>query len=872
MRRFWTADHARAVLAAALLFVAEKADAASWPQVALRRRLDGLSNPVHIAHSNDRSGRLFVVEQRGRIRVVRDGALRAAPFLDISARVSCCGERGLLSVAFPPNFSSRGHFYVDYTDVNGDTAISRFRVSAAEADVADAASEEILLRIPQPYPNHNGGQLAFGPDGFLYVGMGDGGSGGDPQNNAQNPGSLLGKLLRIDVEGIETPYSVPPSNPFVGKMAYRPEIWALGLRNPWRFSFDRRTRDLWIGDVGQGSWEEVDFQSASSPGGENYGWRIMEGTACYNPATCSPSGLVLPVTAYPHSRGDCSVTGGFRYRGLSYAGLYGIYFYADYCTGRLRGLRPTGTGWETHEFLAPGFSVSTFGEDEAGELYLSDYDGGVLYQVTDAAGASSVLTVPVVVDALGAGGARFTSELTLGNRGTTPASLAVTYTPAASLGASGGGTVTEPLAAGRQETIPDAVAWLRQKGLPIPATADQGGALRIAATGASAGDVVYASVRTTAASGSGRAGLAYPALGLDDVADPSVVLFGLRESAEFRSNVALVNAADPAEGSTSVFRVTLTSGDPADVRSVALEPLALAAGQWLQLNRVLSQAGMRNGWATVERMDGADPFYAYGVVNDNVTNDGSFVPAVPAGRTSRFLMLPVAVAAARFTTEAVLTNPGTSPLTLRAGNSGPVTLGPGEQRFIPDVLRFSGYAGGSPANPVPVRTETGLAAGFLAGARTYAPAPGGGGFGLFYPAVPFEDAATSEAWIYGLRQDGLVRSNLAFSNVEAIGPAPPGATIPLDLSADVFDGSTGLLSGSVAVSLDGSIPDWKQLNAVLSGFGLSNGYARIRADASGRRPFVVYGVVNDGAFPGEGTSDGSYLTMSQPLAPSPFPP
>jgi glucose/arabinose dehydrogenase len=521
---------------------------APWPEVRLVRKIGGLSSPVHLTHAGDRSGRLFVVEQRGRIRIIKDGALLPEPFLDITGRVSCCGERGLLSAAFGPHFGEIGDFYVDYTDLNGDTTISRFSALPAGSDTANPASEQVVLKIPQPFSNHNGGQLAFGPDGYLYVGTGDGGSGGDPQNNAQNAASLLGKILRIDVQSGVDPYLVPSSNPFVGNPAYRPEIWALGLRNPWRFSFDRVTRDLWIGDVGQSAWEEVDFQPASSRGGANYGWRVMEGNHCYNPATCSTAGLVLPVAEYPHSGGDCSVTGGFRYRGLSYAGLYGIYFYADYCTGRLRGLRATVPGWESHEFLLPGFSVSTFGEDEAGELYLADYGGGALYQVTDAAGAASVLVVPVVVDVLGAGGAHFASELTLGNRGSTPVSLAVTYTPAASLGASGGGTVNESLGVGRQETIPDAVAWLRQKGLSIPLTGDQGGSLRIVATGASAGDVVFASVRTTAPAGIGRAGLAYPALGREELADSSVVLFSLRETADFRSNLGLVNAGDPAGG------------------------------------------------------------------------------------------------------------------------------------------------------------------------------------------------------------------------------------------------------------------------------------------------------------------------------------
>jgi len=349
------------------------------------------------------------------------------------------------------------------------------------------------------------------------------------------------------------------------------------------------------------------------------------------------------------------------------------------------------------------------------------------------------------------------------------------------------------------------------------------------------------------------------------LADSAVVLFGLRETADFRSNLGLLNAADPAAGTSSILRVTLTSGDPADVRSVTLAPVTLAAGQWTQLNQVLQQAGMTNGWARVERVGGTDPFYAYAVVNDNATNDGSFVPPVAGGKKTNLQMLPVAVATAGFSTEAVLMNPGSSPLTLRAGNSGLVTLGPGEQRFIPDFLPFSGYAGRSPANAVPVRLDSGVAAGYFVGARTYAPAPGGGGYGLFYTALSTEDAVTKETWVYGLRQDGLARSNLAFSNVESNGPAPPGAAGPLALSADLFDGETGLLTGSVGVSLDGAVPDWKQINAVLSRFDLRSGYARVRFDGrNDLRRFIAYGVVNDGGAPTERTGDGAYVAMDVP--------
>jgi glucose/arabinose dehydrogenase len=364
-----------------------------WPEPVLSPLIVGLESPVEIARAGDGSGRLFVVEQRGRIRLFRDGAVLDRPFLDITDRVACCGERGLLSVAFPPNYSSKGQFYVNYTDRSGATVVARYSIGD-DSDVADRNSEEILLTIPQPYANHNGGQLAFGPvDGYLYVGTGDGGSGGDPQNNAQNPDSLLGKILRIDVESGVRPYTVPASNPYVQIPGYRPEIWALGLRNPWRFSFDQRTGDLYIGDVGQGQWEEVDFQASASAGGENYGWRIMEGSHCYNPQDCEPTGLVLPVAEYDHSSGWCSVTGGVVYRGQEYPRMEGVYFFADFCTGTIWGLKRDGSVWQSAILAEAGFPVSSFGQDDEGNIYVVHYYGEIyILSDTQTAEPTSTLT------------------------------------------------------------------------------------------------------------------------------------------------------------------------------------------------------------------------------------------------------------------------------------------------------------------------------------------------------------------------------------------------------------------------------------------------------------------------------------------------
>ncbi len=289
------------------------------------RVVGGLSGPLDLQSASGERGRLFVVEQAGRIRVIRAGALVAAPFLDLSARISSGGERGLLGLAFHPQFTSNGRFFVNYTDRNGDTHISEFRSTAPGGDAADAASEREIMFVRQPFANHNGGGLAFGPDGFLYIGLGDGGSGGDPQGNGQNLGTRLGKLLRIDINGA-TPYAVPPDNPFVSRSGALPEIWAYGLRNPWRFSFDRGTGDLYIGDVGQNTLEEIDVGLSSRRGGENYGWNTMEGSRCFNPSSgCNMSGLTLPVIDYGRSDGF-SVTGGVVYRGCRMPGLLGTLF------------------------------------------------------------------------------------------------------------------------------------------------------------------------------------------------------------------------------------------------------------------------------------------------------------------------------------------------------------------------------------------------------------------------------------------------------------------------------------------------------------------------------------------------------------------
>jgi glucose/arabinose dehydrogenase len=343
------------------------------PPVQLQRIASGLKHPVYLTNAGDGSGRLFIVEKPGTIRIVKGGALLPDPFLDLTSLVTSGGsEQGLLGVAFDPEYRTNGRFFVDYIDRNGNTAVARYRVSAGDPDKADPASGAVILGIDQPYPNHNGGDLAFGPDGYLYIGLGDGGSEGDPLGTGQRLDTLLGKILRIDVRGAA--YAVPADNPFVGKAGARPEIWAYGLRNPWRFSFDRQTGDLYIGDVGQDAYEEIDFQPAGSQGGQNYGWSIMEGFHPYHGS--ETAGLTLPVAEYPHTRGNCSVTGGYVYRGKAIPAMQGIYLFGDYCTGNTWVMRRTADGWQTADWFGMAVSISSFGEDEAGELYVLDYRGG----------------------------------------------------------------------------------------------------------------------------------------------------------------------------------------------------------------------------------------------------------------------------------------------------------------------------------------------------------------------------------------------------------------------------------------------------------------------------------------------------------------
>jgi len=374
-----------------------------WPLLSFTPATTNIFNqPVVITHAGDGSGRLFVVQQPGQILILQNGKVLAPPFLNISNRVSnSYPEQGLLGLAFPPGYSTKNHFYVDYTRVpDGAIVISRFFPTATNANVADANSEQILKVIPKPglittYNNHNGGQLAFGPDGYLYIGVGDGGSEGDPLNDGQKTNTLFGKLLRIDVESSVTPYAIPANNPFVNSNGYAPEIWAYGLRNPWRFSFDRQTGDLYIGDVGENRFEEVDFQPYGSAGGQNYGWNIMEGNSNYSVPVgfTNFTALTPPVATYSHVSLPTdlggAIIGGYVYRGPDAPRMNGMYFYGDFVAGWIWGLKASGTNWQNLALVTPDhppathFSISTFGDDDPGRLYVADYYKGKIYQIQD---------------------------------------------------------------------------------------------------------------------------------------------------------------------------------------------------------------------------------------------------------------------------------------------------------------------------------------------------------------------------------------------------------------------------------------------------------------------------------------------------------
>jgi glucose/arabinose dehydrogenase len=373
------------VLAFVIVVACNGYDAPVNPGVDPELRLDtvviGLSHPLFVAAPPNDQARLFIVERTGTIRIFKNGALLPTPFLDITSEVSSGSEQGILGMAFAPNYATSGRFFLNYVDPQVQSVISRFTVSA-NADVADPASEDTLLTIDQPGGDHNGGTVAFGPDGYLYTSIGDGGCCGDPNGHGQDRTELLGSVLRVDVSGA-TGYTIPATNPWHADATFRHELWSYGLRNPWRFSFDRTTGDLYLADVGDNTREEVNVVSHLSNGGENFGWRITEGSQCFNGNPCSTTGITMPVLDYGHDQG-CAVMGGYVYRGNAIPSLRGTYFYADYCSGFVRSFRYVGgavTDQKDYAFFS-GEQPNSFGEDAAGELYITT-EGGNVYRIVE---------------------------------------------------------------------------------------------------------------------------------------------------------------------------------------------------------------------------------------------------------------------------------------------------------------------------------------------------------------------------------------------------------------------------------------------------------------------------------------------------------
>ncbi len=342
----------------------------------------GFNRPIYVTHAGDESNRLFLIEQSGKIWILNDGARSAQPFLDVSRIISPAAlgagftEQGLLGLAFHPDYAANGAFFVNFTDGNGDTVVAKYQVSESNPFLADVNNAQVVFRLAQPYSNHNGGHIDFGPDGYLYIALGDGGWANDPLGAGQNRGLLLATILRIDIDG-DRPYAIPPDNPFVDDPNAHDEIWAYGLRNVWRFSFDRLTGDMYFADVGQNQWEEINFQPADSPGGENYGWNVWEGNHIF--AGGSAPNHVPPIFEYTRNMG-CSVTGGYVYRGQAVPELQAAYIFGDFCTGRIWATwRDPDLNWQTQQIMNTDLEISSFGEDENGELYVIDY-GGSLYR------------------------------------------------------------------------------------------------------------------------------------------------------------------------------------------------------------------------------------------------------------------------------------------------------------------------------------------------------------------------------------------------------------------------------------------------------------------------------------------------------------
>ncbi len=729
----------------------------------------GLTEPLCVTHAGDGSGRLFIVEQPGTIRIVRNGVLLTTPFLDIRSRVTAGGERGLLSVAFHPQYRDNGRFFVNYTASrpNLKTIIAEYQVSP-DPDISQTA-EKVVLTIDQPFDNHNGGQLQFGPDGYLYIGMGDGGSGGDPQGNGQNLNALLGKILRIDINNSSQPYAIPAENPFLNRDG-RDEIYAVGLRNPWRFSFDRLTGRLFAGDVGQDTREEIDLIIR----GENYGWNRYEASLCFNPPSgcdTSDTSFQFPVAEYGRTEG-ATVIGGYVYRGKVFPELDGTYIFGDFTSGRIWALQETPFGsWNRTQLLDAGFNISSFGEDESGEIYVVNYGGSVgrmrLNNPKPSSYYLSLIPSSAKTD-------RFTSSLFLMNRDAQSNQLNII-----SHGLNGELRTmqTVNLLPGESFRTEDILGFLGlSTGTYGPLTIESVGGLQFSAI-----SEVRSSFGTGGFFREKRRSEESTVLIVPDLVDN-----GERGTqGTFRTNLGLNNIGDsPANVLVSLID---DRGTQRASQGWTVPPMGMA-----QIDRVvrtmlptLEATGFR-GYAN---LSSDQPIHAWASKIDNATDDPSFEPALGPTALDRGpqLLIPSVVSSDRFKSSLVVINTGSdAAVTARiafwsvAGelvSSSTIELGPNQAYYQQDIVAEAKAPAGF-FGPLTVETDKSDAASLAVVSEVRSPAGTGGFFPGQTPANASIRHLVPEIVDTGDRgAAGTYRTNLGLNN-----PGSETAHVRMDLT------------------------------------------------------------------------------------------
>ena len=728
----------------------------------------GLTQPVYVTHAGDRSGRLFIVEQPGTIRIVRNGVLLTSPFLDIRSRVTAGGERGLLSVAFHPQYRENGRFFVNYTASrpNLKTIIAEYQISQ-DPDISGTA-EKVVLTIDQPFDNHNGGQLQFGPDGYLYIGMGDGGSGGDPQGNGQNLNSLLGKILRIDINSGQ-PYAIPAENPFLNRDG-RDEIYVVGLRNPWRFSFDRLTGRLFVGDVGQNTREEIDL----IVGGQNYGWNRYEASLCFNPSSgcdTSDASFQFPIAEYGRTEGG-SVTGGYVYRGKVFPELDGTYIFGDFVSGRIWALQETQfSSWSRMQLLDAGFNISSFGEDESGEIYVVNYGGSVgrirLNNPKPSSYHLSLIPSSAKTD-------RFTSSLFLMNRDTQPNQLTLV-----SHGLDGETRAEQsvhlvPRESFRTEDILGVLGL--STGAYGPLTIESVNGFQFSAV---------SEVRSSLGTG-GFFRERQRSQESTELIIPDLIDNGERGTqGTFRTNLGLNNVGSiPA---TVLVSLIDDLGRQRASQTWSVPPLGMA--QIDRIVRTMLSTEEATGFRGYANLSSDQPFHAWASKIDNSTDDPSFEPALGPSALDRGhqLLIPSVVSSDRFKSSLVIIN--TRPdaaVTARlnfwsvAGelvSSSTIQLGPSQAYYQLDIVAEahapSGFFG-----PLTVETDKRDAASLVVVSEVRSPAGTGGFFPGQTPANASVEHVVPEIVDTGNRgAAGTYRTNLGLNN-----PGGETAHVSMDLT------------------------------------------------------------------------------------------